>query len=341
MEKLLSIIIPSYNVERYIRKNLESLLANNDIQDYIEIIVVNDGSQDNTKCIVENVIENNNSASIVLINKMNGGYGSTINEGLKVATGRYIRLLDGDDWVNPEGLMKLVEYIKSGYNTDVIYCDYCVFNEVDNSIKTVKVSNLISRTKFVIDQIPLHIVPMHGQVFKRSILIDNHISIDENCFYTDTEYIILPIPYINSVSYLDCGIYVYRVGREGQSVSAKGWNKNEKNHEIVLTKIVKTYDELNTDIPFYTYKKELISTSIINELDKRIYGYPLMYKDKVKDYRSRLLEKESTIFNNFPELKRYSKNNIPGYLRKLKYNPVLFSLYYAIFKTYKKVKGRY
>ncbi len=105
-DKLLSIIVASYNVEKYITKAIgcySQLLSNKEIYNKLEIIIINDGSIDKTKEIATK-FESDFPDVVRVINKESGGHGSCINTGIKEATGKYFFLIDADDWVNIEGL---------------------------------------------------------------------------------------------------------------------------------------------------------------------------------------------------------------------------------------------
>lgn len=114
MDKILTIVIPAYNVENYIEKTIESLIIP-EILDDIEILIINDGSLDTTeqKALV---YEEKYPDSIRIISKNNGGHGSAINCGIQNATGKYVKILDGDDWVDKIGIQKLVEKLKKIVN---------------------------------------------------------------------------------------------------------------------------------------------------------------------------------------------------------------------------------
>ena len=111
MDKALTIIIPAYNVSQYIEQGLDSLISDMNILPLLDIIVVNDGSNDDTLSKTYTYCKRFKE-SISVIDKANGGHGSVINVGIKAAKGKYIKVLDGDDWVKQEGLKELVEYIK-------------------------------------------------------------------------------------------------------------------------------------------------------------------------------------------------------------------------------------
>lgn len=110
MNKLLTIIIPAYNVAEYIEQAIDSLVECKSILNDLDIIIINDGSKDNTLDKIK-TYEKKYPQCIRVISKENGGHGSVLNWGIKKSLGLYMRVLDGDDWVLKEGLVKLVKFI--------------------------------------------------------------------------------------------------------------------------------------------------------------------------------------------------------------------------------------
>ena len=133
MSKVLTISIAAYNVEKYIRQALDSLLIK-DI-DKLEILVEDDGGTDGTADIVKEY-EKKYPNSIKLVHKENGGYGSTINKSIGIATGKYFKQLDGDDWYDKSNLQKLVNILEK-INSDVVYSPYVEVYEKNNLKKTI------------------------------------------------------------------------------------------------------------------------------------------------------------------------------------------------------------
>ena len=109
-KKILSIVVAAYNRGSMIDECLKSFCDDKIIDD-IEVIVVNDGSTDDTAKRVEKYCKKY-PKSIKLINQENAGAGAAVNTGIKHATGKYLRQVDGDDWVNTKDFVKLVEYLK-------------------------------------------------------------------------------------------------------------------------------------------------------------------------------------------------------------------------------------
>ena len=111
MEKILSISIAAYNIEKYICSTIESLI-NKDVIDKMEILIVSDGSTDNTVKIGKEY-EKKYPGSIRVIEKKNGGWGSTVNTGIINAKGKYFKLIDGDDQAMTENLTEFIQYLEA------------------------------------------------------------------------------------------------------------------------------------------------------------------------------------------------------------------------------------
>ena len=137
MEKILTISIAAYNVENYIKKTLDSLIIE-EILPKLEIFVIDDGGTDGTADIVEKYA-NKYPASISLIHKDNGGYGSTVNWSIEHATGKYFKLLDGDDWFESRNLTDYISRLEKSTADAVISNTY----EIRDGKKIEKTGSLI------------------------------------------------------------------------------------------------------------------------------------------------------------------------------------------------------
>ena len=107
IQKLLTIIVPCYNSEDYMKRCLDSLVRGGD---KVEVIVVDDGSTDTTGNIADQYATNNSSI-VKVIHRENGGHGSGVNAGLEAATGRYFKVVDSDDWLDSDAYEKLLTEI--------------------------------------------------------------------------------------------------------------------------------------------------------------------------------------------------------------------------------------
>ena len=121
MDKIISFIIPSYNVEQYLEKCLSSFLNPQAIEQ-MEVIIVDDGSKDRTARIAGDYVKQYPEL-FRLILKENGGHGSAINAGTAAAVGRYLKVIDADDWVVTENLKAFVDKL-AACTADVVLNPY-------------------------------------------------------------------------------------------------------------------------------------------------------------------------------------------------------------------------
>lgn len=135
VNKILSIIIPTYNMELYLKRCIDSLVTAKQTLGDTEIIVVNDGSKDKSLSIA-NGYKELYPESLIVIDKTNGNYGSCINAALKIASGKYIKVLDADDWFNTNALVEFVMCLKS-LDVDLVLTDYTVCFENSNIRKSM------------------------------------------------------------------------------------------------------------------------------------------------------------------------------------------------------------
>ena len=115
----ISVIIPVYNVEKYLRRCLESVI--NNTYTNLEIICINDGSSDNSLKILNEYAARD--SRVVVFSKSNGGLSSARNKGIKKSTGEYITFIDSDDWVHPQFFEILIQSLQND-NTDAAICGF-------------------------------------------------------------------------------------------------------------------------------------------------------------------------------------------------------------------------
>ncbi|WP_298073020.1 glycosyltransferase family 2 protein [uncultured Bacteroides sp.] len=239
MGKILTISIAAYNVEQYIGQALDSLIDERIIDD-LEIFVVDDGGTDKTLDIAKRYAEKYPD-SIFPVHKENGGYGSTINTSVRLATGKYFKQLDGDDWFDKDNLYRFVELLKT-IDVDMVATESITFNVIDNTQEKWSTTGNLKAGEYNFNDIILgNVISMYSSTFRTSIFKNNNIVITEHCFYTDVEYASLPIPYVNRFYVCCFPIYCYRVGREGQSVSIEGIKKHFKEQQKVLFNLMRMY----------------------------------------------------------------------------------------------------
>lgn len=219
MGKLLSLIVPTYNMEKYLRRCLDSV-TREDISDKLEVIVVNDGSKDHSLEIAKEY-EKNRPDIVKLIDKENGNYGSCVNAAIPIAKGEYIKMLDADDWYDSSELIKLLALLE-GCHVDMFITHYqrCYSNGKNLRIRIS--DNWQYSKEYSIEQLyetdEFMRLQMHQIAFKTDLLRDMHYHQTEGISYTDAEWTFAPLYHVKRVMFFDADIYRYFIGREGQTM---------------------------------------------------------------------------------------------------------------------------
>ena len=246
MKKALTISVAAYNVEKYLDKLMQSVIAS-EVMEQLEILIVNDGSKDQTESKAFEY-QNLYPESVRLINKENGGHGSTINRGITEARGEYFRALDGDDWVRSEYLKDLVIKIPD-IDADIILSDFCrcyeTGKEVTEEFKSIEKGKIYSFEE-IYDKVSW--MRYHTVIYRTEMLQTHHIHLDEHCFYVDTEFMLFPIPFVNSIYYFKDAIYCYRFGLTEQSVSAESRMKHIENSLTVGKSLLEYYEKMESKL---------------------------------------------------------------------------------------------
>lgn len=216
----ISIIIPVYNVEKYIEKCLNSILEQSNIE--TEVILINDGSTDNSLDILKKYAEENPKI-FKLINKSNGGQGSARNIGLEKAKGEYILYVDSDDYLCSNQLLKIYNQAKKT-NADIL-----VFNNyiVDEKNKIIKEEKCIKSKSNQINLL-LGNVAVWNKLYKRTIL--ENIKFRSKVWYEDLDFTAKIIFNNYKIEFYDEVAYNY-LEREGSTMNN---DKLNRNLEIIL-----------------------------------------------------------------------------------------------------------
>lgn len=316
-QKILSVSVACYNLKDMIETNIKSFCESS-VADDVELIITDDGSTDNTLEYAEKW-EKQYPNVIKLIRKKNEGPGSTVNSGIKHATGKYFRMVDGDDWVNSKNLELFIEFLR-GCDSDLVISDYDIYDNENKKIIETKTCSLSPLNQFHVDKAYLNIpFEMHSLTYKTSILKENEISLD-NCFYTDVEYTLFPMKYVNTISYFNKTIYIYRVAQATQSVNPNSMKKNVAQHELVLNHVIEDFivNEKNMSIGQKTFIAKRIASMCDVQLTTYLYFEPTKEQKRfVKDFINSIKQ--------YPEI--YSEFKKGKKLKLLKWsNFVLFSI---------------
>ena len=265
--KLLSVAIPCYNSEAYMRKCIESLLTGGE---EVEIIIVDDGStKDRTPEIADEYAEKYPTI-IKAVHKENGGHGSAVNTGIENATGIYFKVVDSDDWVDQDAYAKILEKLREFKNEDeqldMLVSNYVYEKEGEKHKKVMQYRKILPKhTIFSWEDChhfgKAHYILMHSVIFRTNLLKECGLKLPEHTFYVDNLYIFEPLPYVKRMYYLDVDFYRYYIGRADQSV----------NESVMISRIDQQLRVNNIMIDYLIKNKKII---VHND---RLYEYMRNY----------------------------------------------------------------
>lgn len=243
MNKVLSIIVPSYNMEDYLAKGLGSVLGIPD-PSVLDVIVVNDGSKDRTLEIARG-FESRYPDVVTVIDKENGNYGSCINAALKEARGKYVKVLDADDYVDSAAFEALVKILETT-DADVIVNDYQKvytggkkkdFTYSFPAGQTMIIANVYDEASFSTLLLP-------ALTYRLDILKRMGYRQTEGISYTDMEWCYSPMTQMTTMFYLNRSVYRYVMGREGQTMAPAVYRKRMPQLFQCLHSLMNSLDEL-------------------------------------------------------------------------------------------------
>lgn len=210
----ISVIVPIYNVEKYLENCINSIIVQT-LED-IEIILINDGSTDKSYEIINKYKAID--SRIIVINKKNSGVSAARNSGLKVSRGEYIAFIDSDDWIEQNMLEKLYKLGKK-YNSEVVACNFKSFNDIYNTFNKYPIDEGEYVGKSVIKEKILSKVisgklktPVWDKIYKKEFLQNNNIKFDEKITRFEDWYFIIEVyEKVHNLYYLDKNMYNYRI----------------------------------------------------------------------------------------------------------------------------------
>ena len=272
----LSIIVPVYNVEKYIGQCLDSITSQ---KGNFEVVIINDGSTDLSGSICEDYL--NRYSNISYFVTKNAGLSAARNYGLKHASGEYVWFIDGDDFIESGSIAEIVKHLEGA---DVLIMDYCRFYDNNNQKIIVKQKRLEDPVRqFLINQ---QMVPM--KVLRRSLLIDNGFSFVTGRYYEDLGSMFKIACFTKNMRYASISPYRYRM-REG-SIS-KGLNdKNEKDRYWAI-------EEMRKNAP-KEYYEEIEYQAIINIPIFMVFAAA---KYRKKDFRRIISDAHHYMREKFPK----------------------------------------
>lgn len=293
MEKV-SIIIPVYNVEKYIKKCVESVV--NQSYSNLEVIIVNDGTKDDSITKINEIIEKDNR--IILLEKENGGLSSARNYGLDYATGKYIAFLDSDDYIDENMIKKMVNKLESE-NLDFVEINYYYLYEENNTKKKAPLLMYDNKNEFLAKGR----VNVSNKLYKKEIIDKSNLRFQNGVYYEDIGFTNKYVLNSKNIGYINYEGYYY-LQRSNSIIGSKN-PKGKLDIIDVFEDLIKYYKDNNLYNKYHSELEYLVSRIILGSSFKRIIDI------EDKDIRLEYIEKTYKFLKlNFPDY----KNNI--YLNK-------------------------
>ena len=223
---LLSVIIPVYNVEKYLKQCVDSVI-NQNLTD-IEVLLVDDGSPDNSPAICDEYAQK--YEFIKAIHKENGGLSSARNCGIENASGEYIIFMDSDDWWNPEvNVGRILEEVKAKNQVDMflfLALDYVegegLFKRVEyNSINEIKNYSINEYYDFLVKNSNFE-VSACTKILKKSFLCDNNLMFKKGLLGEDNEWMMRVLRELKEVEIIPEPLYICRLRRKDSITNTVG-----------------------------------------------------------------------------------------------------------------------
>lgn len=308
----LSIILPVYNVEKYLAKCIQTITA----WDFknLEFIFIDDGSTDKSSSVIEDYMKTDNR--IKLFHKENGGCASARQFGLEKALGTYVGFVDPDDFIDPSMFRKLLFSALDG-SYEISYCGYNEFYE--NSGKSYKVPDTFyppycfgtTDKRKINFLIAFTRVAIWRFLYNKDFLIKNKIEFHTSLRrFDDLPFKIETLFYCRSIIGIDEHLYFYRLQRQGQDVSAN----DERLY--VHFEIFKILDELFKNSINY----EVMGFYYLVKLNTHMWAYSKI-KEELKDAYCSLAIKDLCSFENanvvYKKLSKFINRKQKGFIKKL------------------------
>lgn len=318
-------------MEKYIGQCLDSLLIPE--IDEVDVIIVNDGSKDRSSEIAHNYADQYPD-SIRVVDKPNGHYGSCINAALSLANGRYVRILDADDWFNSKSFSFLIKELRN-LDVDVVFTNNSVCHEANglteqNIFEGMTYGQILNLDSFII---PKKCLKMHCLTYRTDLLKQICYRQTEGICYTDNEYVVVPLLHARTLWATDYSLYQYRIGRNEQSVSIQSIVKNVDHYIMVLNRLT----EYNAGD---SKRNEEIKIPILIRLLYIVFDVFCLFRVCTNEQMFRIKMINSIIESKHPmhleSLYRHRIKHLPLY--KLWYNHNLF-YYNVIFPIIKSRKS--
>ena len=313
----LSIIVPIYNMERYLNRCLDSLV-NQTLKD-IEIILINDGSKDGSQSIIDDYTRKYNKKIISYTNK-NQGISKTRNFGIEKAQGEYVAFVDSDDFVETSMFEKMYKKAQKE-NLDIVVCDY--YNYYDQAKKIIPEKIINFKNTNVLSNLELlfKINPSPGnKIYNRSLILGSKYRFPENIKYEDLGYIPILLTEANKIGKINepLNYYLIRNNSETTTVDKRVYDIF-KILDILFGYFKSKKIEQTEEVEYlFIYKLTTYNIQQRNNKDKNVK----------KEFISKSFEYLGDIYPNWRKNKYFKKQKFLIYM--IKRSKILTNIYITL-----------
>lgn len=302
-----SIIVPIYNVEKYLPKCLHSLI-NQTFSD-IEILAISDGSPDNSVDIIKDYSKKDNR--VKCIEKENGGYGSVLEFAIKNITSEYFLICDPDDWLRNDAIEVLYDKAQKNKLDIVVGSKYLVYNDNDEEVyddsKFYNCHVIPNKVYYKQDEFYFLQPSPHSKLYKTKIC--KKIKFPKKVSFTDYLLYLLALSNAEKFMYLEDALSYYLVDRPGNSMTdtkPKVFDDHKKVLMSVLKQTKTNYNETIYARIFFQFRNVLIFLNTTGSLEtKKLYSNEYLnilkelmpYKKQILKYYPDLSFKDKIYFN--------------------------------------------
>ena len=290
---LISIIIPVYNVEKYLDECLISIL-NQEFKDY-EIILINDGSKDNSGNICNEYSQKYSFISV--IHQKNKGLSEARNSGLRIAKGEYILFIDSDDYIEKGSLKLIAKKVAQNKKIDVVFLNAIKFYPDGKKIlmKDGYIEKKINgKSKNEVMKYLANLSKFPGsactKLISNKLIRENELYFQKNLLSEDIEWTVRLLKVANNFLYINIPYYYYRQFREGSITNTN----NLKRIECIIS-IIKKYSNKNIRLEY----QEEINSFMAYEFIVILYNYSLLLDEEKKNLKNELKKLEWILDNSY------------------------------------------
>lgn len=293
MEKILTIVVPTYNMEKYLDKCLTSLIIEDrELLKRVEVLVIIDGATDRSSEIAH-TYQDRFPETFRVIDKENGNYGSCVNRGLKEATGKYIKILDADDWFDTKVFERYIREIEN-FDVDLVLNDMHSFmsgceDKMLYNLASFFKENCVHRFEELLEiNNTARYIAMHCIAYKTKNLRCINYSQTEGISYTDLEWDVIPMQTVLTFASIQGYLYIYQIGREGQTVDPNVQKKSMNQLSQTLKRLIVFMEKYIPKDAFYDYMQRMLMWHVYD-----LYG--MTYDKNIRDNVIKSLDEEIRI----------------------------------------------